>query len=110
MTKKVQIVLRCQCPGAWKERALTLDEAAFEAGVDVQLVEKLVELGLVSYQGRINDPRLSREEVLRIQKMVRLRRDLNLNWPGAGLVVDLLEQMEILQKELNRLKSWYEGE
>ncbi|MEL7564613.1 MAG: chaperone modulator CbpM [Dehalobacterium sp.] len=110
MTNKVQIVLRCQCPGNWKERALTLEEAAYEAGVDAQLVQRLIELGLILYQGRINDPMISRGEVMRIQKMARLRRDLNLNWSGAGLVADLLDEMEMVRKELKRLKSWYEGE
>lgn len=109
-TNRFQIVLRGQCPGVWKERALTVEEAAYEAGVDASLVQKLVDLGLIYYQGRIDDPLIFRREVIRIQKMVRLKRDLSLNWSGAGLVVELLEEMEMLQKEITRLKSWYEGE
>lgn len=107
MTDKFRIVLRCHCPGVWKNQGLTVTEAAYEAGIAPELMEKLVELGLVYYQGRLSNPRISRGEVLRIQKMVRLRRDLNLNWVGAGLVVELLDEMESLKKELKRLKSWY---
>lgn len=103
---KYQIVVRCQCPGVWKEKSLTLEETAYEAGVDASLVQKLLELGLVLYQGRIDQPAISRGEVVRIQKMQRLRRDLGLNWSGAGLVLELLEEMNILQKEIEKLKSW----
>lgn len=105
-TNRYQIVLRCQCPGVWEERELTVEETAYEAGVDALLVQRLLELGLVLYQGRIDDPRISRREVLKIQKMQRLKRDLGLNWCGAGLVLELLEEMDALQKEINKLRSW----
>lgn len=44
--------------------------------------------------------------MIKIQKMLRLRRNLDLNWSGAGLVVELLDEMEMLQKELKGLKFW----
>ncbi|MCR6545220.1 chaperone modulator CbpM [Dehalobacterium formicoaceticum] len=109
-TNRYKIVLRCQSPGIWKERALTIEEAAFEAGVEASLIQKLLDLGLIYYQGRMEDPRISRQEVLKIQKMRRLKRDLSLNWTGAGLVLELLEEMDDLQKEIKKLKSWYGGE
>ncbi|MGI6679155.1 MAG: chaperone modulator CbpM [Dehalobacterium sp.] len=109
-TNRYKIVLRCHSPGIWKERALTVEEAAYEAGVETSLVQKLLDLGLVSYQGRIDNPRISRQEVLKIQKMRRLKRDLCLNWAGASMVLELLEEMDTLQQEIKKLKTWYGGE
>lgn len=99
-----KIVLRCQCPGVWKENGLTVEEFAYEADIQMELAEKLLALGLVSYQGRIDAPRIMRREVVKVQRMQRLRRDLGLNWSGAGLVMDLLEEIDRLEREIIKLK------
>ncbi|ATW28733.1 hypothetical protein DCMF_18690 [Candidatus Formimonas warabiya] len=96
----------CQCPGVWKESGLTVAEVAYEAGIDPALVQKLLELGLINYQGRISNPRISRSEVTKIRQMVRLRRDLGINWSGVSLVLDLLEEIQALREEIKKLQSW----
>lgn len=105
MKKKMQIVVLSQCPGFWQEGYLTLEDLAQAAGVHPATVVKLVELGLVEFRGRIDQPLFSRREVSRLHRMIRLRRDLGINWAGLGLVIDLLETVENLEKEISRLKA-----
>ncbi|MDK2822453.1 MAG: chaperone modulatory protein CbpM [Clostridia bacterium] len=106
MTKRYQLIIHYQCPSYLKEDGLTLEQFAIEAGVHPGLLVKLMELGLINYSGRMDNPRFKREEILKVQKMIRLRRDLGINWIGVGLVLDLLDEIEELRKEIKRLKKW----
>ncbi len=36
---------------------------------------------------------------------MRLRRTLGVNLPGAAIILDLLERIEMLQDEVNKLKG-----
>ena len=38
-----------------------------------------------------------------MQKIVRLHRDLNVNYDGIALVLDLLERVEVLEARLESL-------
>lgn len=101
----MQIVVLSQCPGYWPESYLTLEELALSAGIHQATVIKLMELGLLEFRGRIEYPLFSRQEIGRLHRMIRLRRDLGINWAGLGLVIDLLETVESLEKEIARLKE-----
>ncbi|MFZ5647708.1 MAG: chaperone modulator CbpM [Bacillota bacterium] len=43
-------------------------------------------------------------QVNRLQKLLRLRRNLGVNLPGAAIILDLLDRVEQLQEEIERLK------
>jgi chaperone modulatory protein CbpM len=46
--------------------------------------------------------RFSRETLWRVQKVKRLRRDLDLNIPGAALTMQLLDRIEELENLVRR--------
>jgi hypothetical protein len=48
---------------------------------------------------------LSVRAVVRLRKAIRLRRDLGVNLAAAGIVLDLLDRLEAMELELERLRA-----
>lgn len=86
---------------------LTPEKIAETVGVRVELVVLLVEHGLLeTVDERVEEPiLLSRQTVVRLRKMQRLRRDLKVNFRGAGVILDMVEQMESLRHELAEMRA-----
>lgn len=84
---------------------ITVEELADLARVHPDMVQWLVDWGLLDPE--IWKPRyLFRDSVVpRIWKIMRLRRDLGINWPGIGVVLDLLDRIEKLEQEIERLQK-----
>ena len=82
------------------QEMLTLDELSRLVDLHPHMVLRLVDLGLV-------DPEVGEPEWLfqdtavpRIWKIRRLHRDLGINWAGIGVVLDLLERIDHLEREI----------
>lgn len=58
------------------------------------------ELGVID---RLDDG-ISYEEITRLEKILRLKRNCGVNTVGASIIVDLLEKIEYLQDEVERLR------
>lgn len=88
--------------------ALTLHEIALRCGVEQSFVEQLVEFGII--EGQIIESKepdagkYSGEVTLRVQRCVRLQRDLGVNLEGTAVIVELLERIESLEHELRALR------
>ena len=78
---------------------LTLEEVAARCGVEYSFVRILVEHGVIHVEGRA-PPRVSQEVTLRINKVVRLQRDLGVNVPGVSVILELLERIDELEGQL----------
>ena len=83
---------------------LTLDDLSRLVDLHPQMVLRLVDLGLV-------DPEVGEPEWLfqdtavpRIRKIKRLHRDLGINWAGIGVVLDLLDRIDDLEREIAWLR------
>jgi DNA-binding transcriptional MerR regulator len=87
-----------------RARALELGALAREAGVHPELVRRLVTLGLLDdVPDEYADRRqFRRDAALRIDRAVRLRNDLGLNFAGALLACELLDRIELLERRLRR--------
>lgn len=86
-----------------EEHLCSLGELCRVCGISAEIVHDMVEEGLVCQRG--HDPRkwhFTLIEVRRIQTAVRLQRDLRVNLPGCALALDLLEEIEALQRRLHR--------
>ncbi|MDH3601766.1 MAG: hypothetical protein OEU26_19315 [Candidatus Tectomicrobia bacterium] len=82
-------------------RPLSLEEVAARCGLHPLLVERFVALGLINpVEGESN--RFSPEAPLRLQRALRLRRDLGLSYNGAALVLELLDRIEVLERRLDQ--------
>jgi hypothetical protein len=67
---------------------------ARRTGLHPELVRRLIRIGAV-------DP-LAGDAVPRLARLVRLRRDLGLNYAGAVLACDLIARIEELEARLDR--------
>jgi DNA-binding transcriptional MerR regulator len=81
---------------------LTIEEVAGRCGLHPEFIQRLVVLGLIDPAEDCGD--LFRPEVTsRIERLLRLRRDLGVNYSAAALVLDLLERIDLLEERLRRL-------
>ncbi len=76
----------------------TLRELCVACGVHAEIVIEMVDEGVLEPRGADpSDWRFSGSAVTRAQKALKLSRDLRVNWPGAALALDLLEEIERLR-------------
>lgn len=83
---------------------LTREEVAFRCGLHPALLERFVMLGLIDPaegHGDLFPP----EVTLKVQRILRLRRDLGITYNTAGLVLDLLERIDALEARLRHLEG-----
>lgn len=68
-------------------------------------IVEFVEEGIVSPDGeRWSKWRFSFHHIERIHKIIRLKRDLELNFAGTALAIELLDRIEELESKLNKRK------
>lgn len=93
------------------ERAVfTLRELCHACGVHAELVIEMVDEGLLEPRGAVPaEWRFPGSAVTRAQKALKLVRDLRVNWPGAALALDLLEEVERLRVEQRRVRVRIDG-
>ena len=78
---------------------LTLAEICSACSVPEQLVVEIVAEGIVEPIGDERTHwRFSGFAVTRIQRVIRLQREFEVNLPGAALALDLLEEIERLRR------------
>ncbi|MEQ8659950.1 MAG: chaperone modulator CbpM [Gammaproteobacteria bacterium] len=83
---------------------LTLDELARASGVRIELIVELVSFDILSPHGhRADEWRFPAPALERVQRALRLRRDLELNWPGVSLGLALLDELGELRRRHHAL-------
>jgi len=84
---------------------LTSEELARLARLHPEMVKRLVEWGLVVPEQ--SEPELLFQETVvpRIWRIMRLRKDLGINWAGLGVVLDLLDRIDELEREIGWLRK-----
>ena len=82
---------------------LTLDGLAACAGVHPALIEHFVEYGLLEPSARTGTQWLFDTAcIARLRMIERLRRDLGANLAGIAVILDLLERLTSLQREVEQ--------
>ncbi len=84
-----------------EEYCYSYEQVADMTAISVTLIERFVSMNLVEAQ----EAKLREADVARIAQMLRLRRDLGLNWVGTSMVLDLTREITRLKA---RIKA-YEG-
>lgn len=89
------------------DEPLTPEKIAETVGVRVKLVILLVEHGLLETVDDQSEEKilLPHRTVVRLRKMQRLRRDLKVNFMGAGVILDMVEQMESMRHKLAEMRA-----
>lgn len=83
---------------------ITLQEVCSSTGLSRETVIDIVDHGIVEPQGEVPEQWLFDDQCLCIvQRARRLQTDLELNWQGIALVIELLEQRDRLKAENDAL-------
>lgn len=73
--------------------------------IELSFIESLQEHGLIEVTVIENTPYLLEDQLNELEKMIRLRYDLNINPEGIDAIYHLLKQVHGLQRELAILKG-----
>ena len=83
---------------------LRLSELCEQVAVEREEVEALVAHGiLVPLNRHASEWDFDASLVPRLTRAMRLRQDLELNWPGVALALELLDELEQVRRENRRL-------
>jgi len=108
MMRTIVSVLQCQV--VEEDIEMSLGQLCQACGTDPRLVQQLVAHGVLQPRGEAPQAWVFVGDSLqRTRTALRLMHDLELNLPGAALAVDLLEQIERLQRELRTLTGAQRG-
>jgi len=86
----------------------TLREVCERGDCHAEFIIKLVDYGIISPIEEGNEARQWQFDVAalnRLQKAMRLQRDLNVNLPGLALSLDLLDEVNTMRREMARLEQ-----
>ncbi|MDO9083538.1 MAG: chaperone modulator CbpM [Humidesulfovibrio sp.] len=73
--------------------------------VEPATVAELLDMGWIDpVHTRADEYLVRARDVLRIKKLMRLCRDLEISLAGGSIIVDLLERVERLEQELTELR------
>ncbi len=85
---------------------LTLEELCLACGVSREFIQELIEYGVLELDDvEPESYRFDPVELRRIRTIVNLQSDLELNLPGAALVVDLMEELDEMRTRVTMLEK-----
>jgi DNA-binding transcriptional MerR regulator len=84
---------------------LPISEVARLADIHPELVSRLVDFGLLDPVETSPEPLFEVTAVLHLRRIMRLHRDLGVNWDGIGVIMDLITKIEDLERENASLKA-----
>lgn len=96
--KKYQVEIFCFEAKIWEEDYNWID--LNDLGLPEELVRRMSETGIVE----VRNNRVRSDQISRIYKALRLQKNLGINLAGAGIILNLMEEMESLKDEIERLK------
>lgn len=95
-----------RAPGAATPQRLSREEFCRRSGLHPELVRRFVALGLIpATRGPGGELRFSPRQLADVARIERLRRGLGLNYAAIGLVCDLLDRIQDLERELRERSS-----
>ena len=84
---------------------IAIDLFCTHQGVDVAFVHELHKRGLIHLVFEAEQHSIANDELVRVERLVRLHQDLEINLEGLEAISHLLERMEALQLELLTLRQ-----
>jgi len=86
----------------------TLRELCERCAINAETVVSFVEFGIVTPEGpSMAQWRFSVQSLSRLNRALRLQRDLEVNLPGLALALDLLDRIENLEQQMESLNKGF---
>ncbi len=90
-----------------EERAIPLADFCGASGLLESLVTAMVHEGILEPQGAVpHEWRFSSACLARVQRALRLQRELELNWAAVAFVLPLLDELQVLRRQQ---RAWLQG-
>lgn len=84
-----------------EENPLTLDELSRAVNVDIKSILLLVDYHIIQPVGKTPQTwRFGSLDLSRAKKAIALQNELEINMAGIGIVLDLLDEIQQLRKEI----------
>ena len=104
--KKYALALYSQGSLYSNKKVFTLEEISQETELHPSFVRRCLELGIVvSQAGGESLPLFDEDAIYRLRRIRRIREDLGINLMGAGIISDLVDEIEALKGEIERLSK-----
>ena len=84
---------------------ITVEEFCFSHGVTTQFIIQLHDFGLIEVVTKEDMEYIQYEELPKVEKIVRLHSDLNINLEGIEVIQDLLDRIAHMQGQIITLKN-----
>ncbi|MBW0147272.1 chaperone modulator CbpM [Marinobacter arenosus] len=92
------------------QATFTLREICERGECHAELVLKMVSYGIIEpveapERDEVHNWEFDLPALLRLQKAMRLQRDLKMNLPGLAMSLELLDEVETMRREIGRLRQ-----
>lgn len=87
------------------QELIIVDVFCKEYEIEMHLIEDLEEFGLIQTIVYKENKYININELVTIEKVIRLHNELNINKEGIEVVLNLVEKVTNLQTEVNYLKN-----
>ncbi len=87
------------------EDMVVLDEFCLSHQLEISFIRSLEEYGLIEIVSLNQVQYIPDHELSRLERLVRLYQDLNINPEGIDAINNLLTRIEFMQNEIIRLKN-----
>ncbi len=84
---------------------ISIQEFCKQYDVPESFIKKLYEYELISFTEENSTPHIPWEQINNIEKLIRLHFDLNINFEGLDVILNLLNKIDALQEENRQLKN-----
>jgi hypothetical protein len=74
-------------------------------GVEYTFIDSLSEAGLIKVKIVKKNAYIPEPELQRLEKMIRMHQDLEINIAGIEAIVHLLERVELMQEQMRILRN-----
>ena len=84
---------------------IIVDVFCQEYQIEINLINDLESFGLIETIVHNENKYLDKNQLVYVEKIIRLHNDLNINKEGIEIILDLLEKEKQLLSEINYLKN-----
>jgi len=87
------------------QELIIVDVFCQECQIDISLIWELEEFGLLQTIKHKEVSYLDKNQIITVEKIIRLHTDLNINKEGIEVILDLLEKINQLNADIKTLKD-----
>jgi len=73
--------------------------------IEISFFKELNEVGLIEMVSRQNSMYVHEDKLYKVERIIRIHRELNVNIEGIDVVLNLLEKVDKLQNEVYSVQS-----